>query len=435
MNNKRIAAILLSLCMVFGFAACGETSSGKEEPGGQTPVEDPEKNPEKDPEKDSEKDPEKDPETDPDKPEDTGVSELTFEEDIREDYINWFGRNLYSARGESVACNNTASGFEVAFYGTELTFDYVSEEVTQSPGFLTGDCYLCIQVDGSEDYVSSASFTRLPRRRSEGKFTLAKGLEEGLHTVAVYKATEAFCITLEVFGIKTDGFFLDPPEKKALKVEAFGDSIVAGRGSNREPGATETDASPQENGMASYAAFAARALGAQYNTFCVSGSCVGNYYHGTDAKGNEYSNEGAVVIPSMIENYSPSANAMYPWDFSLYQPDVVFIEMGTNDIIGNYTYRYRDFEDQLRTNYANFIKKLRGVYPSAKIVACCGSFSYTKYPVHPYNSIFSEIVKEFEEDGNVYCYTFASPCKKGHPAYSEAQSFGNSLAEFVRGIL
>lgn len=420
---KKFLAILLGILMAAAFTACGETDVPPADTGGEGQDEQTQGG-EGEQGGNGEQGGEQT---------DTGVKELVFGETMREDYVNWFGRDLLQKRAKSVACNNTASGFEVSFHGTELSMTYISQKVTQEEGFLEGNCYLCIQIDGSDDYLGG--FTMLPPRSSMAKFTLAEGLEEGAHTVAVYKATEALCVSFEVGSLSTDGYFTQPPAKKTLKIEAYGDSIVAGRGSNRLPGETETDRSEQENGLYSYAACCARALGAQYNAFCVSGSCVGNYYNGTDTDGDPYNNEGAIVIPRIASGYSPIANAKDVWDPSAYVPDVILIELGTNDIISNYIYRFEDFETQIKENYSAFIRSLRATVPEAKIVLCCGSFTYAKYPVTAYNALFSEIAESFSSDGNVYCHTFSVPTKKGHPAYSEAERLGGELAEFLRGLI
>ena len=221
MKGKNIVALLLSAVTAIAFTACaGNTpSSGKESAGtsGRESLS------------------ERESASAEEKPDDTGVKSLTFESGVRDDYINWYGRDLYNDIFSSVACNNAAAGFEVSFWGTSLSVSYISE--TAVKGFMDGDCYVCVQVDGATDYY--ASFTHLPKQSSPKDFSLVKDLEEGAHTVSVYKATEDMCVSFEVYSLSTDGFFTDPPEKPELKVEAYGDSLTAGRGTMRENGDKE----------------------------------------------------------------------------------------------------------------------------------------------------------------------------------------------------
>ena len=418
MKGKRILSLLLSVATAFMVAACADNSSSDKDPetssGQSTSIEEPESTSEKQ-------------STSVKKPDDTGVKSLAFTESMREDYINWYGRDLYNDIFSSVALNNAAAGFEVTFWGTSLSVNYISE--TAIKDFMNGDCYVCVQLDGATDYVSS--FTHLPKQSSPKDFTLVKDLEEGEHTVSVFKATEDMCVSFEIYSVSTDGFFMTPPEKPKLKIEAYGDSITAGRGNMRENGDKETDASSQENSLLTYAAVMARELNAEYRAFAVSGARVG-----------KYDQSGANVIPQMFTKYSPTANAKKTWDFAKYSPDVVIVDLGTNDIIG-YQRNYYDpeyfggtltqeiFDNSLKTQYNAFVTRLKTYYPDAAIVICCGTFNYSQMDHARYNSLFASIAEGFAAEDRVFCHAF-SPSTKGHPTYTENAAYGAELAEFIR---
>ncbi len=406
MKGKRILAFLLVLAMAFTFAACAEsTPSSVSE---STSLSESESTASDSSERES---------TSVEKPDDTGVKSLAFENGVRDDYINWYGRDLYNENFYSVACNNSAAGFEVSFWGTSLSVKYVSE--TTIKDFMSGDCYVCVQVDGSDDYMSS--FTHLPKQSSAKDFTLVKDLNEGEHTVSVYKVTEDMCASFEIYSLSTDGFFVNPPKKAELKIEAYGDSITAGRGTMRENGEKETDSSSQENAMLTYAAYAARELNAEYRAFAVSGARVG-----------KYDQSAANVIPQMITKYSPTANAKKAWDFSLYTPDVVIVDLGTNDVIGyqRNLFTSENFDKELKTQYNAFVTRLKNLYPNSAIVLCCGTFSYSQMDNAKYNSLFAEIAQYSVLD-RVYSYAF-SPCTKGHPTHTENAAYGAELANFLK---
>ena len=90
----------------------------------------------------------------------------------------------------------------------------------------------------------------------------------------------------------------------------------------------------------------------------------------------------------MFTKYSPTANAKKTWDFAKYSPDVVIVDLGTNDIIG-YQRNYYDpeyfggtltqeiFDNSLKTQYNAFVTRLKTYYPDAAIVICCGTFNYS----------------------------------------------------------
>lgn len=404
MKGKNIVALLLSAVAAIAFTACAGNapSSGKESAGAS----------------ERESLSERESVSAAEKPDDTGVRSLSFESGVRDDYINWYGRDLYNDIFSSVACNNAAAGFEVSFWGTSLSVGYISE--TAVKGFMDGDCYVCIQVDGATDYY--ASFTRLPKQSSPKEVSLVKDLGEGAHTVSVYKATEDMCVSFEVYSLSTDGFFTDPPEKPELKIEAYGDSLTAGRGTMRENGDKETDASSQENALLTYAACASRELGAEYRAFAVSGARVG-----------KYDQSAANVIPQMISKYSPTANAKKTWDFSSWRPDVVIVDLGTNDVVGHVRnlFTSENFDEELKAQYKSFIERLKTLYPDSAIVLCCGTFSYSQMDHEKYNRLFAEVAESFSAEKKVYCHAF-SPSTKGHPTHTETAAYGAELAAFLR---
>ena len=137
-------------------------------------------------------------------------------------------------------------------------------------------------------------------------------------------------------------------------MEFIGNSITCGYGveadSPREPFTYET-----ENHFYSYAALTARALNAQHHAIARSG--IGVYRNwGAPASGSRD------CMPAMYEQVM-FTDPSELWDHSLYTPDVVCLNLGTNDTSeGNY-----DF-DRMEDAYRRFIAALRDTYPQAKIV-------------------------------------------------------------------
>ena len=358
------------------------------------------------------------------RPEDTGITSFTFAETDHADYINWYGRSYLNTGKayQSVICNNSGSGFEVKFYGTELKMTYLSEIITQD--FLkSGDGRICVSVDGDADYYANAR--DLAIRSSATEVTLVSGLKRGTHTVEVRKATEGKFNSLEIRELKTDGFFVEPDAAPERRLEFYGDSITCGRGAQREVGDSENDLPSQENAMLTYGMYAARKLGAQANLFCVSGASVGSYE----------TNAGADIIPKLYTRYYPTAGAKLQWDFTKYVPDAVVIDLGTNDIIGNATIAaVENFDEKLRSEYANFISELREVYPDAAIILCSGTFRYSKADIPAYNTLFAELADSFGEEGNVHHLALA-PTNSAHPSYTENQTYGDQLAALIAELL
>ena len=74
------------------------------------------------------------------------------------------------------------------------------------------------------------------------------------------------------------------------------------------------------------------------------------------------------------------------WDFDLWKPDVVVVRLGRND----YWKKPHPKRETIRKAYISFLKKIRGYYPAAQIIALCGPIR--KDPHCDYiNSVVNEL--------------------------------------------
>ena len=342
---------------------------------------------------------------------------IDFASGIDEQKINWYGRTEYSVNTKSVYVNNTASGFEVKFNGTPLKVTFRSRTVQE--GFMDMDpdnarTYLGVSVDGGE-------YKRISIARGQ-KVTMpvAAKLAEGEHTVTVRKSTEAQVCSLEVFELAADGKFLPPPVKPAVKLEFYGDSITAGMNAMKaedKSGGKELRTSEQQDGLGTYAFYAAQQMQAQANMFCVSGQRLSHYGAGGD------------TIPSLAKYTSPAGGA--EWDFERYRADAVIINLGTNDVIAYGA--QANFRTTLKKEYKEFVEYLRARYGDVPVIVVYGVYKYRN--VLEYNSLFAEAVTEMNTAlGNVYGVEL-SPTASAHPTRAEASAYGEVLATRLTEIL
>lgn len=357
-------------------------------------------------------------------------AELSFAQEKQTRYVNWYGRTLADRERSAVIANNSASGFEVRFSGSRLTMRYVSEAFDNAQNQLAwkGDGYLSVTVDGA-DPAAPESFVRLPLSKEPAELVLAKDLPKGAHVAQVRKATEGLCTSWEILSLETDGAFQSPPAAPKRKIEIIGDSLSAGNGAQRDSTVIEKGTAEQENALRAYGFNAASRLGAQANVFAVSGGCVGKYPE----------LYGANVVPELFSKYFPNCRdeKKYAWDFSLYVPDAVIVDLGTNDLLAGLA-RGMDEEallSSLRAQYESFLSTLREKYPQAAVFVCCGVYNNLDL-INPvfiasYNDVFAEIAGKFE---NMYCYEFDA-CRLGHPDGDESAEYGAELAEFMRSAL
>lgn len=164
--------------------------------------------------------------------------------------VKWLGRTFYYAN--AVNCYNTASGFEIIFYGTKVSAVFVSAG-NKTP-------QICVMVDGKPS--SSGRIIDLAKTKSEKEYVLAEGLTYGRHTLRVCKITEAYTSSMGVKSISTDGYLSDNFKTK-IKTEFYGDSITTGHNNIRKSDAEELESTDKvQNGCLTYAYLAAQSLNA-----------------------------------------------------------------------------------------------------------------------------------------------------------------------------
>ena len=200
----------------------------------------------------------------------------------------------------------------------------------------------------------------------EETFQLASNLDEGMHTVRIMKRTEANVGDITFLGFEMDDArpLQEAPAVKH-RIEVIGDSITCGYGDIGEgPGC---GFSPDtEDGTRAYGALTAHALGAAYTAVSWSGKGI---YRNLDVS-------DPTTIPLLYDKTLPyESDDWQLWDFSQDVPDVVVINLGTNDFsTGNPP------KDELVATYLTFLGRIRDAYPDAKIVVSIGPMLSDFYP-------------------------------------------------------
>lgn len=287
------------------------------------------------------------------------VSEITGEyltDDIK---IRWLGRHAYQTTTQTNYFYFTASGFEVKFFGTELQAELVtgSNAVEKQP-------YLVVFIDGE---TNPENGTIIVMNQIKKTYTLASGLTEGIHTVRVLKRSESIDSLTGLSKITTDGYFMDANPLKSRKIEVIAASSSAGFG-NLASNSNETKTTQNSDGLRAYAYLAARMLDAEINIFSASGwPLLKGPWTGTNN------------IPSAYDYVN--VYSAVSWDHQNYVPDVVIINLGTNDwsyitSIASPSERQQAilaFEDA----FVAFIGRIHQLHPNASIVIAYGLMNET----------------------------------------------------------
>ncbi len=211
-----------------------------------------------------------------------------------------------------------ASGLELNVKGSECWVDIDADFDTFEPWV--------------DVLINHARTQRLMLTPGHHRLCLFRGLDPGrVRNVMILRDTQPMKddrrMLLQITGVETDGTF-EPLQDYAMKIEFLGDSITTGEGMC---GAySDMDWTGQcMDSVNNYTFFTAQALNAEYHVFSQSGWGV----HCS------WDNNPDLAIPRYYEtlcgfldreNYA-GYGAQDRWDFASWQPDVVVVNLGTND--------------------------------------------------------------------------------------------------------
>jgi len=192
--------------------------------------------------------------------------------------------------------------------------------------------------------------------QGRGVRTLATGLPQGAHDLAIYKRTESFVGTVKFHGFSVEnGSISASPFPFAHRMEFIGDSITCGYG-DEGMGPNCGFTPDTENEYGAWGGVGARALNAAHTAICYSGKGVIRNFGGGTTE----------TMPTIFQR-TLGASPLPPWTFSAYTPDVVVINLGTND------YSTGDPGTAFSDGYLALLKLVRQKYPGAWIVCALGT--------------------------------------------------------------
>jgi lysophospholipase L1-like esterase len=272
-----------------------------------------------------------------------------------------------------------------------------------------------VVVDGG----TSTTVTTVPGQTS---LSLATGLASGTHSLLVFRNTEASpgglsqFIGLSNFG--TGGALLAPAAAPDRRIEMIGDSLTVGAGV--EGNATCTGGiNAFTNTYLAYGSVAARAVSADVVTIAWSGIGVYRNYGETTPTANSL---------TMPKRYPYSIPDTILWDFSLYQPQVTVINLGTNDFGSG------DPGTPYETAYVSFIQTIRAKYPSTYFILID---MYGGTRVTRINDVVATLKSSGETKVEMLSVSSAQNnlgCNQ-HPNIAGQQAMGNVLATRLKSLM
>lgn len=352
------------------------------------------------------------------KPEEKGPAELSSEE--MPSYANFYGRYIYDEidSGDTTQTGyrffNSASGFEFSFHGTSLSVVWQSEFPSYRQNVFS------VFVDGdtdSESLVLDLVGTVSPHRRM-----IVEDLPEDDHTVKILKRHASSKNNIMLISAETDGYFLPPPPRPALRLDVYGDSITCGEGTDRvfnDQGVLiDSYNALTENVFHSYAGYAAKFLDAELQILGRGGAAL------------KYTSNDCCIYDNYLSadmDVPASAFPNYVWDYGNFMADAVVIYLGTNDDYGpGFTaagfreYMVRFIREAIGENYGNDIP----IFLLSGMMTTASSFGITL------RNVKSDLSEEFP---NLQTIEYL-PTTYGHPIAPEHEAAGRRLAVAIADL-
>ena len=209
--------------------------------------------------------------------------------------------------------------------------------------------------------------------------------EEKTVTVTLMKYSEAPFAYCGIAWIETDAALLPPPAEKKLKLEIIGDSITCGYGVEAEnelvPFRTDT-----ENPELSYSLRLAKLLDADVQLVSWSGNGIVSHYVEETAAApsdtdlmpeiypwTDYSCERQLLKEAAASgDASPEEEeALERWNFSAFVPELVLINLGTNDC--SWCKDIAERKQNFKAEYKKFLQLIRKLNPASSVLSVLGT--------------------------------------------------------------
>jgi|GEM_PF-89336 len=268
-------------------------------------------------------------------------------------------------------------------------------------------------------------------------YALASGLEPGWHLLELVRLTEASVGRSAFHGLQLEaGQSLRPVSNEPVcEIEFIGNSITCGYGNEvsipADPNTGFT--SVNENNYKAWGYLTARNLGMRYRAVAYSGR--GMY------RNNTGSTEG--TLPKIYDRIFPDAAAGALWNHAQAHPNVIVINLGTNDFAQDPGMPLD--ADLYKSTYVTFVERLRNLHPNAVIICATGVMMSDYYPVGAQHwtrirAYVKDVVTTLTSDGmeNVHYFEMdpqtAPYGEDWHPDATTHVEMANKLTQFITSL-
>lgn len=261
----------------------------------------------------------------------------------------------------------SGAGAEFIYTGKKLDITIVGDAASTA-GNADNYARVAVYVDGErviDDMLDE----------KEKTYTAFESDSEKSVDVQIIKLSECAMSTIGIKPIKLgEGEKIEPAKARDLKIEFIGDSITCGYGVD-DPDKEHHFKTSTEDVTKAYAYKTAQALDADYSMVSISGYGIISGYTDSGKKPEQ-------TIPQYYDKLGFSYNkfadslevAGLEWNFDNYKPDIVVINLGTNDM----SYAKNEMtQAEFEEGYIEFLKQVRSHNPDSYIFCTYGVMGNT----------------------------------------------------------
>lgn len=257
--------------------------------------------------------------------------------------------------------------------------------------------------------------------------TVVEGLSRKLHSLRLQKRSEGEfgCTTLHSLVLARGGRLQAGPQKRKRFIEFYGNSLTCGYGTDgkdkTEPFKVET-----ENCNLSFSNIIPRYFDADYALIAHSGRGVVRNY------GDSVRCSAVTMKERMLRTFDEDPDEL--WDFKKgYQPDLVIINLGTND----FSTEPHPYRKEFVPAYVQILRQLREAYGKELPVLCVYSCTM-RAPVFSY---YEEAVRQMDDD-RIYLLQLRSDLLNDstdlgggyHPSYQGHKKMAMCMIPYISTI-
>lgn len=333
---------------------------------------------------------------------------------LHESFTTLPGSDLIKITGR---VKRTKDAVTIYWPGTRIAVQFTGDTLKARLRDEHGNNYFNIVLDGdSLRYIKLDTTLR--------SYVLAAGLSQGTHTVELIKRTEWDQGKTWFYGLDVKGTLHTLPPDNGRVIEFFGNSITAGYAIENNTGGDSPD-SIYTNNYNTYAMRTARYFNADCYLTVKSGIGITVSWF-------------PIIMPELYNRLDPN-DSTSRWNFSQVSPDIVVINLFQNDAWLVHMPEQPSFKQRFGSQppdaatiiaaYQSFVKKIRGVYPSAQIICALGPMDATREG-SPWPNYVKQAIQPLQDD-KIHTLFFPFMNKSGHPRVADNKVMADQLIRFI----